>query len=82
MGILKGLIVVAVVLVVLGSAIPVLWPLVTGTTANITSMAGTDSGTELIQAFWPIIILVIGLGIAVGLIMYGLKKFGIGSKLN
>jgi hypothetical protein len=77
MSILSALIIVIVVMIVLGSAIPALWPLLTATSANITAMAGTDAGTATIKAFWPVIILVVGLGVAVGLIVYGLKKFGL-----
>lgn len=76
MKILYALIGVAVVLIVLGSAIPVLWPLAAGSADNISAMTGTDAGTTTIKAFWPIILLIIGLGIAIGLIIYGLKKFG------
>ena len=77
LGILAGLISVVVVLIVLGTAIPVLWPLATATSDNITAMTGTDAGTTTIQAFWPVILLVIGMGVAVGLIVYGLRKFGL-----
>jgi len=77
-GLLAGLIGIVVILIVLGTTIPVLWPLATATTTNITAMSGTDAGTETIQAFWPIIILVVGLGLAVGLIAYALKKFNLG----
>lgn len=77
MGILTALIGVAVVMLVLGTAVPVLWPLVADTSDNITAMTGTDVGTTTIQALWPIILLVIGLGIAVGLIIYALKRFNI-----
>ena len=76
-GLLTGLITVVVVLIVLGTAIPVLWPLAANTTDNITAMTGTDAGTTTIQAFWPVILLVVGMGLAVGLIMFGLRKFGL-----
>lgn len=77
MGILVALIGVAVVLIVLGTAIPVLWPLAANSSVAIAAMEGTDAGTTTIQGFWPIILLVVGLGIAVGLIVYALKRFGL-----
>lgn len=78
MKILFGLIATVVVLIVLGFAIPVLWPMVATTaTANITAMTGTDEGTVMIKAFWPIILMLVGLGISVGLIVYALKRFGL-----
>jgi len=68
---------VVVVIIVMARAIPVLWPLATEASENITGMTGTDAGTTTIQAFWPIILLLVGLGVAIGLIIYALKKFGI-----
>ena len=77
MGILGSLLGVVVVLVVMTQAIPVLWPLAANSTA-IDAMTGTDAGTTTVQAFWPIILLLVGLGLAIGLIMFALKKFKIG----
>lgn len=77
MKLLTGLILTVVVLIVLGTAIPALWPTAANTTNSINAMAGTDSGTAMIKAFWPIALLVIGLGLAVGVIIYGLNKFGL-----
>ena len=77
MSLLSALIIIVVVMIVLGTSIPVLWPLLTDTSTNITAMTGTDAGTTTIQAFWPIILLIIGLGVAVGLIVFALKKFGL-----
>ena len=90
MGILLALITVSVVLIVIATAFPIVWPMVTragygivGLTSdseNITGMITTDAGTTTMQGFWPLILLVVGIGIAIGLIMYGLKKFQIMSK--
>ena len=77
MGLLYALITVAVVLIVIATAFPIIWPMVTSAGANITAMTGTDAGTTTIQGFWPLIMLVVGIGIAIGLIMYGLRKFGV-----
>lgn len=77
MGMLVALIGVIVVLIVLGYTIPVLWPIAVATSTNITAMSGTDSGTIMIQTFWPVILMVVGLGVAVGLIVFALRKFGL-----
>ncbi|OGM08558.1 hypothetical protein A2Z67_01815 [Candidatus Woesebacteria bacterium RBG_13_36_22] len=77
MKLLYGIIITSVVLIVIAVAFPVLWPLVTGAGGNITAMVGTDAGTTTVQAFWPIVLLLVGLGVAVGLIMYALKKFNV-----
>lgn len=85
MKILYTLIAIAVVMIVLGSAVPVLWPLITATSDNITAMEGTDTATSLLKSFWPIIILVVGFGMVIGLVIFGLRKFGLmgkGSGLN
>jgi hypothetical protein len=65
------------VIVVLGYAIPVLWPVATTASENITAMTGTDEGTVIIKAFWPVVLLLVGLGAAVGLIVFALKQFHI-----
>lgn len=78
MGLLAGIIGVIVVLAVIGSAFPVLWPVVSGTaTTAVEGMNGTDSGTTTFQTFWPIALLFVGLGIGVGLIVFALRKFGL-----
>lgn len=76
MAILGALIGVVVVLVVMSEAIPVLWPIAANSTA-IADMTGTDAGTTTMQAFWPIVLLLVGLGVAVGLIVFALKRFNL-----
>ena len=83
MGLLIALITVSVVLIVIATAFPIIWPMVTeagynivgDVAANVTGMTTTDAGTTTVQGFWPLILLVVGIGIAIGLIMYGLNKF-------
>lgn len=77
---LKTLIGGAVGLVILGTVVPVVWPLIAGTDTDIQAMTGTDAGTTTIQAFWPILLVVCGLGIAAGIIYFGLRKFGLFGK--
>ena len=76
-GLLTAVIGIVVTIIVLARAIPVLWPLATEASENVTAMTGTDAGTTTIVAFWPIILLLVGLGIAIGLIVYALKRFNI-----
>lgn len=82
MGILAGLISVVVVLIVLFYAIPIIWPVAVTASENMTSMSGTDEGTTIMKAFVPIILLVIGLGLAVALIVYAIRKFGIMGRIG
>lgn len=65
------------VLIVMGYAIPILWPLATTASANITAMSGTDAGTSTVKAFYPIVMVIVGLGMGVGIIIFGLKKLGL-----
>jgi len=75
--ILFGIIGTALVLMVVAYVFPIIWPLVTDAGADITSMNGTDAGTTTVIAFWPVVLLMVGLGIAIGLVMFALRKFGI-----
>ena len=80
MGLLIALITVSVILIVIATAFPIIWPMVVDAGGNITAMTGTDAGTTTLQGFWPLILLVVGIGIAIGLIMYGLHKFKVMSE--
>lgn len=75
---LKGIISGVVGVVVLGTAIPVLWPLFAGSDTAIQAMTETDSGTTTIQAFWPILVLIGGIGLVVGVIYMVMKRFKAG----
>lgn len=71
----KALITGAVGVVILATAIPVLWPMIADSDTAIQAMNGTDDGTTFIQSFWPIGIMIGGIGIGVGLVYMLLKKF-------
>ena len=78
--ILGAIIIVAVTLVVLGAAIPVLWPMMQETEADIAALnesAGATAATNFLESMWPIVILIVGLGIVVALIWFGLRRFGL-----
>ena len=73
----KKLIMVAVTMVVMGILVPVFWPMILDTNDAIQAIEGADAATAFLKAVWPIGVLVVGIGIAVGLIMYALRKFGV-----
>lgn len=84
-GIMTAIVIIALVLIVLGALIPVLWPMLQDTQTDIDALNATGStSTAFLQNMWPIVLLVVGLGIVVALILYALKRFGVlgGGKLG
>lgn len=61
----------------LAALLPVFWPLLTGTGDTVNNLSGTDPATTLLKTLWPIALLVIGIGLAVAVIFYALRKFGV-----
>lgn len=77
-GIMTAIIVVALVLIVLGALIPVLWPMLQATQTDIDALNATgSSSTAFLQSMWPVALLVVGLGIVVAIILYALRRFGV-----
>lgn len=77
-GIMTAIIVVALVLIVLGALIPVLWPMLQATQTDIDALNATGSvSTAFLQNMWPVALLVVGLGIVIAIILYALKRFGV-----
>lgn len=74
---IKKVIGVAVSVIVLGILVPVLWPLIITSNTNIQNIAGSDAATAMLKVFWPIALILVALGVAVGLIFYVLRKFGV-----
>ena len=78
---IKSAIGVVLVIVVLGALLPVLLPLFFATGADIETVATNSSyaayGAPVLGTMWPIVLLVIVLGIAAGLIFWALRKFGV-----
>lgn len=66
---------VAVVFIVLARVFPIMWPMVTEASGNVTAMTGTDPGTTMFKSFWEIVLLVGGVGCAIGAIVYGWRMF-------
>lgn len=77
MDLLSGLLGVIVIVLVMSYAVPVLWPLATTAAANVTAMTGTDGGTTIMKALWPVALLMIGLGVGIGMIIYALRQLSI-----
>ena len=76
---IKKLIGVLLVLVVVGALLPVLLPLLFDTVGDVASMNVTASPAAgaMLQTMWPIVIMVIIIGVAAGLIFFAIKRFGI-----
>jgi hypothetical protein len=64
-------------MVVVGALIPALWPMFVATDTAIQALSDGSSMTDFLQVMWPISLIVIAIGIAVALIYYALKKFGL-----
>lgn len=79
---IKKVIGIVLMVVVLGALLPVLWPMVEDTAADVSgNLSGTGPGGTFIATMWPIVLLIVGIGVAAGLIFYALKRFGgIGSR--
>ena len=73
----KKIVGVILLVVVLGAIIPALWPTMTNTDSDIQALNSTGAATTFLQTIWPIVLLVIGIGIAAGLVFYALRKFGV-----
>ena len=76
---IKKVLAVILVVVVLGALIPVGLGLLFDTIDPIESMNVTASPEAggLLQTMWPIVIIIIIIGIAAGLIFFALKKFNV-----
>ena len=69
---------VILLIIVLGAIVPALWPVMQDTDTDIQALNATGStSTAFLQTIWPIVLLVIGIGVAAGLIFYALRKFGV-----
>lgn len=74
---IKQVLGVVMLIIVLGALIPVLWPMMEATDTDIQALTQTGPITVFLQTMWPIVLLVIGIGVAAGLVFYSLKKFGV-----
>lgn len=67
---------IVLIVVVLGALLPVLWPMIEDTGTDIAAMEG-GTATDFIQAMWPILLIVIGVGVGAGLIFFALRNLGV-----
>ena len=76
---IKSVIGVLLIVVVIGALIPVLLPLLFDTVGDIDDITHADggSGLTLLKTIWPIVVLVIVIGIAAGLVFFALRRFGV-----
>lgn len=68
---------VTIGIVVIGALVVALWPTITGTNTSIQALTQTDAGTTTMKAIWPIALIVIGVGIGAGLIIWAARHFGL-----
>lgn len=71
----KKVIAVVLTIVVLGYAIPMLWPLFIDTDTLIQAIEGADSATEVLQLGWPVALFIIAIGVVISVIYYAFRKF-------
>lgn len=74
---IKSLLAAVMGVAILGAAVPVLWPVIADSDTAIQAMNGTDDGTGFIQEFWPIGIMIGGIGVGIGLVYMIMKKFNV-----
>ena len=63
-----------VILLIAGYLFVNMWPSVTDVSTNVTAMTGTDTGTTIFQALWPVVVLVVAIVIVVALIFWSIKQ--------
>ena len=63
-----------VLLLITGYLIINLWPTITVVSGNVSDMIGTDTGTAMFQALWPVLIIIVAIVIIVALIFWAIKQ--------
>jgi len=72
---IAGLLIGGVVLLLIaGYLIVNLWPSVTTVSANVSAMTGTDTGTIIFKALWPVAILIVAIVIIIAIVFWALRK--------
>lgn len=76
---IKKVLGVILIAVVVGTLLPVLLPLLFDTIGEVDAITHEDAGAELtlLQTIYPIVIMVIIIGIAAGLVFFALRRFGV-----
>ena len=74
---IKKILVVGLVIIVIGALLPSLWGMMMDTSDTVGNLTGEGAGGTFIAAMWPIVLIIVGIGIAAGLIFYAIRKFNI-----
>ena len=76
---IKKVLGVILIAVVIAALLPVLLPLLFDSIGDIDAITHEDAGAELalLKTIWPIVVMVIIIGIAAGLVFFALKRFGV-----
>lgn len=72
----KKTVYIILAVVILGFCLPVLWPLLQDAADAIAALSG-GAETDILQAIFPVALVILAIGIAAGLIFWGLKQFGV-----
>jgi len=78
---IKSVIGVILVVMVLGVLLPTVLPLMLDTDTDIQTFAAdagySDVGAPLFGTLWPIVMIVVMIGIAAGVVFFALKRFNV-----
>ena len=68
---------VVLIAVVVAALLPVMLPLLFDSIGDIEDITHADAGAELdlLQTLWPIVVMIIIIGIAAGLVFFALRRF-------
>jgi hypothetical protein len=75
--IVNTVIMLVLAILIVGTVIPAMWPLAVESLTNVAAMNGTDTGTTLIKALWPVGVMVAAIGLGIWLILYAIRRLGI-----
>ena len=76
---IKKVLGVILIAVVVAALVPVLLPLLFDSIGDIEDITHEDAGAELdlLQTLWPIVVMIVIIGIAAGLVFFALRRFGV-----
>ena len=74
---ISGIIVAVILVSILGSVVVAMWPTLLGSNTGIQALTQTDAGTTTLKGVWPIVLVIVGAGVGVGVILFCLKQFGL-----
>lgn len=76
---IKSVLGVILIAVVIGALVPVLAPLLFDTIGDIDAITHEDAGSELtlLKTLWPIVVMIVIIGIAAGMVFFALRRFGV-----